>query len=579
MAEFSERIELLRRVRLFNGLSLDDLVAIDDLLQERRFRKGTVVFEQGDEGDALYIIENGRVKAAIKDDQNREKILGVFGEGDYFGEMALLSDQPRSASMTVVGDAELLVLPKEAFERFLASNLPVMRQFVNIMSRRLAESNQQVQTTEEQVKQVLGKCLVFFSPKGGGGKTTLAVNLAVLLREQTGKSVCVVDCAYPFGDVGVMMNMEPKRTIVDLLPHINELDGEIIESILQTHASGIKVLLAPPSPEETELITAEHVNIIISALRELYEYIIVDTHPSFTEVSISALDTADLILVVTPLEVPALKSVRQFIDTATQKLGYSLEKMAILVNRATSGAAAGLNLADVQSLVGAKVVASISTNEQLALSAINQGVPFAISNKESQLYRDLYNLAKLIAPQALEEQGYEFFDLDVEETPPLAERIRTLPKRLAAEAREGVANLKAPELLTGLGSLLAASAPLVVIIAMLGVLARMLNASGLTSISAFAFQVAIWFGILAGTAYITRTREPRPEGWVNGAILGATYGLIAQFITLAVANAVGVGLALSPLGFLFNVIPFALLGILGSALADWRRPRQQSLLA
>ena len=577
MAEFSERIELLRRVRLFTGLSLDDLVAIDDLLQERRFRKGTVVFEQGDDGDALYIIEGGRVKASIKDEQNREKVLGVFGEGDYFGEMALLSDQPRSASMTVVGDAELLVLPKEAFERFLASNLPVMRQFVNIMSRRLAESNQAVTTTDETTKQILGKCLVYFSPKGGGGKTTLAINLAVLLREQTGKSVVIVDCAYPFGDVGVMLNMEPKRTIVDLLPHINELDGEIIDSILQTHASGVKVLLAPPTPEETELITAEHVNIIISALRELYEYIVVDTHPSFTEVSISALDTADLILVVTPLEVPALKSVRQFIDTAVQKLGYSLDKMAIVVNKATSTGATGLNLSDVQNLVGAKVVASISTNETLALSAINQGVPFSISAKDSQLYRDVFNLAKLIAPQAMEEQAYEYFDLEVEEAQPLAERLRAMPKRLSAEAREGVANLRLQDMLTGLGTLLAASAVPVTFIAMLAVLSRMIG-SNMSGVVGTAFNLAILFGIAAGTFYLTRSHEQRADAWVNGAVLGAAFGLISSFITLAIASAVGPGLNSGPLQFIFNIILFALIGIAGTAAANRTRPRQQALL-
>src|SRR5437016_2087417 len=130
MAEFAERIELLRKVRLFNGLSLEDLEDVDKLLEEKRFRKGSVIFAQGDEGDSLYIMACGRAKVAIKDEDGREKILSVFGEGDYFGEMALLSDQPRSATVTVVGDAAVLRLPKEAFERFLASNLNVMRQFV-----------------------------------------------------------------------------------------------------------------------------------------------------------------------------------------------------------------------------------------------------------------------------------------------------------------------------------------------------------------------------------------------------------------------------------------------------------------
>ncbi|MEK7214544.1 MAG: cyclic nucleotide-binding domain-containing protein, partial [Chloroflexota bacterium] len=208
MAELAERIELLRRVRLFSNLNRDELEAIDAILEEKRFKKGIVVFAQGDEGDALYIVESGRIKASIKDDSGREKVLGVFSEGDYFGEIALLNDQPRTATMTVVGDAEVFMLPKTSFEKFLASNLEVMRQFVNLMSRRLAESSSLVRSDEASPEQVLGKSLVVFSPKGGTGKTTIAVNLAVTLRALTNKSVVVVDCSYPFGDVGIMFNLD-----------------------------------------------------------------------------------------------------------------------------------------------------------------------------------------------------------------------------------------------------------------------------------------------------------------------------------------------------------------------------------
>ncbi|MSQ27220.1 MAG: cyclic nucleotide-binding domain-containing protein [Dehalococcoidia bacterium] len=157
MAELAERIELLRRVRLFSNLNRDELEAIDAILEGKRFKKGSVVFAQGDEGDALYIVESGRIKASIKDDQGREKVLGVFSEGDYFGEIALLNDQPRTATMTVVGDAQVFMLPKTSFEKFLASNLEVMRQFVNLMSRRLAESSSLVRSDEASPEQGAGQ--------------------------------------------------------------------------------------------------------------------------------------------------------------------------------------------------------------------------------------------------------------------------------------------------------------------------------------------------------------------------------------------------------------------------------------
>lgn len=575
MAEFTERIELLRRVRLFAGLSEGDLEAINDLLLEKRYRKGSVVFEQGDDGDALFIVEAGRAKVSVKDEQGKEKILGVFSTGDYFGEMALLSDEPRSATVTIVGDSEMLVLPKEAFERFLATNLGAMRQFVNLMSRRLAETSQSVASRTEQDDQqiVLGKCIAVFSPKGGIGKTTFVVNLAIMLQEETGKPVVILDYAYPFGDVGVMLNMEPRRTVVDLLPHINEMSGEVIESILQTHASGVKVLLAPPTPEETELVTAEHISIIISTLREQYEYIIADTHSSFTEVSIAALDAADLVLLLTTLELPSLKSVRQFMDTATQKLGYPPEKMALVVNRA--GPVGGLSLADVEASVGTKVVATVGSYGPIAVAAANQGVPLAISNKESGMYKDLLALVKLIAPQTRDDVEDRFADVDLEDEPTLAEKIKVAPRLVIASAQEGIAAIRLADLIFGLGSLFAVSAPFMLVFALLGFISKGLSVGFPANP---AFNVAVWIGILGGSYLVNRLQEPRRNSWVLGGVLGATYGLAISFASLAVLNIADGTLNTPIFGILFNIIPYALLGIIGTLFSERTRPQAQSLL-
>lgn len=573
MADLNERIELLRRVRLFANLNREELESINAILEPKRFRKGTVVFAQGDEGDALYIVESGRIKASIKDEQGREKVLGVFSEGDYFGEIALLNDQPRTATMTVVGDADVFMLPKTSFERFLASNLEVMRQFVNLMSRRLAESSTLMRADDAAPEQVLGKSLVIFSPKGGSGKTTLAVNLAVTLRELTNKSVVIVDCSYPFGDVGIMLNLEPKRTIVDLLPHVNELSGDIIESILQPHPSGVKVLLAPPTPEETELVTAEHINIIVSALRELYEFIILDTHSSFTDVSIGALDTGDVILLVTTMEVPALKNVRQFIDTATQKLGYPIEKIAILANRASP--VGGLSIADVENSVGAKVVATIASAGSIAVTAANQGVPFAISSRDSQIYRDMVSLAKLITPQAVtEEEEYLDAEAELEQLSPI-QRLRLAPGRLRKAVADGVGTLALPDFLLGLGSLFAVSAPFILIFALLGSLAKALG-SGFPG--GPALNLSIWIGIVGGVFLLNRIRNQRRGFWVFAALLGASYGLIFTVASIAINNVVGGELRTPIIGLIINLLPYAILGIIGSIVAERTRPQAPSLL-
>ncbi|OLD52237.1 MAG: histidine kinase, partial [Chloroflexi bacterium 13_1_40CM_2_70_6] len=142
-----------------------------------------------------------------------------------------------------------------------------------------------------------GKIITFFSPKGGVGRTTIATNLAVALHQSTQKPVVLVDGSLPFGDIAVILNMSPKaKTIADLVGSFDNTDSDVLESVLVSHSTGIKVLLAPPTPESAELITGANVKHVLELLRERYAYIVVDTWPSFQEQVITMLDVADVIL-------------------------------------------------------------------------------------------------------------------------------------------------------------------------------------------------------------------------------------------------------------------------------------------
>jgi pilus assembly protein CpaE len=184
-----------------------------------------------------------------------------------------------------------------------------------------------------------GKVISFFSPKGGVGRTTIATNLAVALHQATEKPVVLVDGSLPFGDIAVILNMSPKaKTVADLIGSFESADADVIESILVQHSTGIKVLLAPPTPESTELITGAHIKHVIELLRERYAYVVVDTWPSFQEQVITMLDVADVILTLMTLEITSLKNVRVFMEIA-EKLGYDGEKVQLVANGQASKAA------------------------------------------------------------------------------------------------------------------------------------------------------------------------------------------------------------------------------------------------
>src|SRR5207302_4727786 len=221
--------------------------------------------------------------------------------------------------------------------------------------------------------------ITFFSPKGGVGRTTIATNLAVALHQTTQKPVVLVDGSLPFGDIAVILNMSPKaKTIADLVGSFEQVDAEVLESVLVQHSTGIKVLLAPPTPEAAELITGANIKKVLETLRENYAYVVVDTWPSFQEQVLTMLDVADVILTLMTLEITSLKNVRVFMEIA-EKLGYDDQKVQLVANRNDSSG--GIKASDVEASLARKIPHTIVSDGRALVLAVNRGVPFVISHQ------------------------------------------------------------------------------------------------------------------------------------------------------------------------------------------------------
>lgn len=245
-----------------------------------------------------------------------------------------------------------------------------------------------------------GKVITIVSPKGGVGRTAVAANLAVALKLSTQKKVALVDGSLYFGDLGVMMNLLSNKTIVDAIEHIDELDADLLNDIMTTHSSGVKVLLAPPQPEMAELVNAEHVRRVLVELSNNFDYIVVDTWPSFAETVLTAMDMSDHILLVMTLEMTAIKDVKLYLEVV-DKLNYPAEKVKLILNRA--GSAGGIKVEAVEETLRHKVMVGLSNDGVGMLMAINQGVPLVISAREHPFSRDVYRLARLLTATAVEE--------------------------------------------------------------------------------------------------------------------------------------------------------------------------------
>ena len=236
-----------------------------------------------------------------------------------------------------------------------------------------------------------GVVVAVFSPKGGVGRTTVAVNLAVAAASIGSKRVALMDGSLQFGDVGVLLNLNPKsKSIADLVPELDAGEIESIDTFIIDHSSGVRVLLAPPSPEAAEHVTAGHAKRVLERLRAEHDVTIVDCPATFNDTTLAILDEADIILTILSLEITSIKNMRLFMEV-TDQLGYGSDKIRIVLNRAD--AALGIRVSDVENSIGRKVQHTIVSDGRSVVYALNRGVPFFLSNREAQVSQDILRLA------------------------------------------------------------------------------------------------------------------------------------------------------------------------------------------
>jgi pilus assembly protein CpaE len=238
-----------------------------------------------------------------------------------------------------------------------------------------------------------GLLVAVFSPKGGVGRTTVAVNTAVAAA-QAGKRVVLVDASFQFGDVGVLLNLNPRnKSFADLSGELAADEFDSLDPFLVAHSSGVRVLLAPSSPEQAELITPAAVRRILSRLRDENELVIVDCPSSFNDSTLAVLDEADLILTLLTLEITSVKNMKLFLEVCDQ-LSYPPAKVRLVLNRADS--TLGIRVTDVEHSIGRKVDHTIVSDGRSVVYALNRGVPFFLSNREAQVSQDIGRLAMAI---------------------------------------------------------------------------------------------------------------------------------------------------------------------------------------
>ena len=248
----------------------------------------------------------------------------------------------------------------------------------------------------------LGRVLAFYGAKGGVGTTTIAINAAIALHRELGRKVSLIDGNLQFGDHRVFLDLGlDRKSIVDVVT-APSMDQDLIKQVLVKHDSGIDLLLAPPTPETAELVTTDHLPVILDHLRDLYDYILVDIDKRLDDINLGILESAETVFVVMTADLSCLKNVRLVLETIGH-LGFA-DRVQLVLNR--SNAFTGISVKNAEGALRKQIDHQIVNEYRGAISALNSGAPFMFTKSDSALGGSLLQFARAVdKPAAAEAQA------------------------------------------------------------------------------------------------------------------------------------------------------------------------------
>ena len=247
-----------------------------------------------------------------------------------------------------------------------------------------------------------GTIITIFGAKGGIGKTTIATNLATSLARMTSANVALVDMDTRFGDVAIMMDVAVESSIADLGRRIDELDRDSIKEGLVSHHTGVSILPAPLHPTEWRDLTAEHIEKIVDLLAQGHDYVVIDTPGTFNEIIAATLELADIILLITSMDLASIKDTALALEML-RAANISEDKMKLIINHCTS--ANSLREEDVERVLEYDVTWRIPHDYNVANS--NQlGIPIVIAKPYARVSRAITDIAHALSGTPKERRGF-----------------------------------------------------------------------------------------------------------------------------------------------------------------------------
>jgi len=231
----------------------------------------------------------------------------------------------------------------------------------------------------------------FFSPKGGVGTSTIAVNLAISLQRLLNEEVLLIDGKHLFGHLALYCNIRTNNSMTDLIVHAGSLDEHLIKQVAVKHHSGIHVLPSPSSIVEAQGIKAKDLFKVMQGIKSVFPYIIIDCGNNLNENTVTYMDISDQIFLILNPDLASMRDVRQFLDLSATNLSYPKEKTQLILN--FSGRKEDIKSDEIEKILNKDIFGRVPYDTNLALSSINEGVPIYLKKPRHPISKAINEVA------------------------------------------------------------------------------------------------------------------------------------------------------------------------------------------
>jgi pilus assembly protein CpaE len=345
-------------------------------------------------GDGMQVVESGPAAVRLLVEDRQECLLVVGPDIDLNAALSVTEELRLSRS-----DVGVVLMRRRLDVGVLAQALRSgMREVVSAddlnslteACTRSLELSQRLGSVSDSAGSREGRVVTVFSAKGGVGKTTVSTNLAAELASDGQTKVLLVDLDLAFGDVAIALALAPERTMSDLVAMAGHLDARGLASVVTPHESGLFALCAPLQPGEADRIPGAVVQELLRVARRVYDVIILDTPPAFTEHVLVAFDSSDVSILLATLDIPAIKNLRLTLDTL-ELLGHARDSWVVVLNR--SDAKVGLTADDVTGALRQPIAVQIP-NSLAVPASVNRGTPIVRAEPRHAVSQALKALAR-----------------------------------------------------------------------------------------------------------------------------------------------------------------------------------------